>query len=98
VSGVPSHKYKTLIIPSFQIRMGFKFSFGPYFIEPIIAGLHKGTNNPFIASTDLIGCINFAKDFVVVGTASENLFGMAESLWEPDLVRKLCHLCFVVSH
>lgn len=60
--------------------------FGPYFIEPIIAGLGKGTNKPFIASTDVIGCINFAKDFVVVGTATDKLFGMAESLWEPDLV------------
>lgn len=25
------------------------------------------------------------QDFVVTGTASEKLFGMAESLWEPDL-------------
>ena len=25
------------------------------------------------------------QDFVVSGTASEKLFGMAESLWEPDL-------------
>ena len=29
--------------------------------------------------------INFAKDFVLAGTASEKLYGMAESLWEPDL-------------
>ncbi|KAI9603632.1 hypothetical protein KEM48_000393 [Puccinia striiformis f. sp. tritici PST-130] len=27
----------------------------------------------------------FAKDFVVSGTASSKLFGMAEALWEPDL-------------
>ncbi|KAH8916449.1 proteasome-domain-containing protein [Atractiella rhizophila] len=58
--------------------------FGPYFVEPVIAGLDN-SGVPFIASTDLIGCINFAKDFVVSGTASEKLFGMAESLWEPDL-------------
>jgi 20S proteasome subunit beta 3 len=25
------------------------------------------------------------QDFIVSGTASEKLFGMAESLWEPDL-------------
>ena len=60
--------------------------FGPYFVEPVIAGLDKN-NEPFIASTDLIGCINFAKDFVVSGTASDKMFGMAEGLWEPDLVR-----------
>ena len=35
----------------------------------------------------MIGCINFAKDFVVCGTATDKLFGVAESLWEPDLVR-----------
>jgi len=61
---------------------------GPYFIEPVLAGLQKtpaGAFRPFIASTDLIGCINFAKDFVVAGTASEKLFGVAEGLWEPDL-------------
>ncbi|KAG8857873.1 proteasome core particle subunit beta 3 [Serendipita sp. 411] len=59
--------------------------FGPYFIEPVIAGLSKGTNKPFIASADTIGCLNFAKDFVVCGTATDKLFGVAESLWEPDL-------------
>ena len=62
--------------------------FGPYFIEPVIAGMQKtpsGGLAPFIAATDLIGCINLAKDFVVAGTASEKLFGVAEGLWEPDL-------------
>ena len=34
--------------------------FGPYFVEPVIAGLEED-GSPFIASTDLIGCINFAK-------------------------------------
>lgn len=58
--------------------------FGPYFIEPVIAGLNS-KDEPFIAATDLIGCLNFAKDFVVSGTASDRLFGMAEGLWEPDL-------------
>ncbi|GAB5585187.1 proteasome core particle subunit beta 3 [Umbelopsis nana] len=58
--------------------------FGPYFVEPVVAGLSKD-NQPFICAMDLIGCINFAKDFVVSGTASQNLYGMCESLWEPDL-------------
>ncbi|SAM01552.1 hypothetical protein [Absidia glauca] len=58
--------------------------FGPYFVEPVVAGLGKD-NKPFICSMDLIGCINFAKDFVVSGTAGPNLYGMCESLWEPDL-------------
>ncbi|PWN36921.1 N-terminal nucleophile aminohydrolase [Meira miltonrushii] len=63
--------------------------FGPYFVEPVIAGLSSPDapepNEPFIAASDLIGCLNFAKDFVVSGTASDKLFGMAEGLWEEDL-------------
>ena len=59
--------------------------FGPYYVEPVIAGL-EADGTPFICSMDLIGCINFAKDFVVSGTASTQMYGMCESLWEPDLV------------
>ncbi|TFY75111.1 hypothetical protein EWM64_g8901 [Hericium alpestre] len=68
--------------------------FGPYFIEPVIAGLEfhpapegegKGTWRPYIAGADLIGCLNFAKDFIVAGTAADKLFGVAEGLWEPDM-------------
>ncbi|KAJ3320591.1 Proteasome subunit beta type-3 [Blyttiomyces sp. JEL0837] len=58
--------------------------FGPYFAEPVIVGVDK-TGEPFICSMDLIGCINYAKDFVVTGTAGEQMYGMCESLWEPDL-------------
>jgi 20S proteasome subunit beta 3 len=47
--------------------------FGPYFIEPVVAGLEPVPSpdgasadtprrfKPFIMSTDLIGCINWAK-------------------------------------
>ena len=59
-----------------------------YFVEPLIAGLDsKGV--PFVASTDLIGCPMVPDDFVVGGTCSEQLYGMCESLWRPDLVRRL---------
>ena len=34
---------------------------------------------------DSIGCIDYAKDFIVSGTASDQLFGTCEGLWEPDL-------------
>ena len=66
----------------------YEHRFGPYFIEPVIAGVSKtpsGGTKPFIAAADLIGCLNFAKDFVVSGTASEKLYGVAEGLWEPNL-------------
>jgi len=58
--------------------------FGPYFAEPIVAGLDKN-NQPYICGMDLIGCISVSKDFIVGGTSYESLFGMCESLWEPDL-------------
>lgn len=59
--------------------------FGPYFVGPIVAGLESKTNKPFICGFDLIGCIDFAKDFIVSGTANDQLYGMCESLYEPDL-------------
>jgi len=59
--------------------------FGPYFTEPIVAGLEPVTFKPYIASCDLIGCITTPEDFVVAGTCEESLFGMCESLWEPNM-------------
>lgn len=59
--------------------------FGPYFVSPLVAGLDSKTHKPFICGFDLIGCIDFAKDFIVAGTASDQLYGMCESLYEPDL-------------
>lgn len=59
--------------------------FGPYFVSPIVTGLNSRTGKPFICGFDSIGCIDFAKDFIVAGTASDQLFGMCESLYEPNL-------------
>ncbi|KAB8302009.1 hypothetical protein EYC80_005462 [Monilinia laxa] len=59
--------------------------FGPFFVSPVIAGLDQKTGKPFICGFDSIGCIDFAKDFIVSGTASDQLFGTCEGLWEPDL-------------
>ncbi|RLV92912.1 Proteasome subunit beta type-3 [Spathaspora sp. JA1] len=59
--------------------------FGPYFVSPIVAGLNHKDNTPFICGFDSIGCIDFAKDFIVSGTAADQLYGMCESLYEPDL-------------
>jgi 20S proteasome subunit beta 3 len=60
--------------------------FGPYFVSPVVAGINQTTGKPFICGFDSIGCIDFAKDFIVSGTASDQLFGTCEGLWEPDLV------------
>jgi len=59
--------------------------FGPWFVSPVVAGLDEATGAPFICGFDSIGCIDFAKDFIVSGTASDQLFGTCEGLWEPDL-------------
>ncbi|XP_077289271.1 proteasome subunit beta type-3 [Arctopsyche grandis] len=66
-------------------NMLYEKRFGPYFIEPIIAGLDPVTFEPYICNMDLIGCPNEPYDFVVGGTCSEQLYGMCEVLWEPDL-------------
>ncbi|PIK44984.1 proteasome subunit beta type 3 [Apostichopus japonicus] len=59
--------------------------FGPYFTEPVIAGLDPKTFEPFICNLDLIGCPMVTDDFVVAGTCTEQLYGMCESLWQPRL-------------
>jgi 20S proteasome subunit beta 3 len=61
--------------------------FGPFFVSPVVAGIDQKSGKPFICGFDSIGCIDFAKDFIVSGTASDQLFGTCEGLWEPDLVR-----------
>lgn len=58
--------------------------FGPFFAEPVICGLDEA-NKPFLCATDLIGAECFTDDFVVSGTSSENLYGMCESLYRPDM-------------
>lgn len=62
--------------------------FGPYFVEPIVAGLTED-KKPFISAFDLIGAPVTTDDFVVGGTCTENLYGMCETLYRPDMVRGL---------
>lgn len=64
--------------------------FGPYFCEPIVAGLtdsHDGKEKPkpFLAGMDLIGAAVQEQDFVVSGTCTGNLYGMCESLYRPNM-------------
>uniref|UniRef100_A0A803QLH3 15-cis-phytoene synthase n=1 Tax=Cannabis sativa TaxID=3483 RepID=A0A803QLH3_CANSA len=58
--------------------------FGPYFCQPVIAGL-SDDDKPFICTMDSIGAKELAKDFVVAGTASESLYGACEAMFKPDL-------------
>ena len=58
--------------------------FGPYFTEPVVAGLNE-KNEPFLSAMDLIGAPVFTNDFVVSGTSTPNLYGMCETLFKPDM-------------
>eukprot|EP00746_Dinoflagellata_sp_MGD_P167282 gnl/MRDRNA2_/MRDRNA2_97781_c0_seq1.p1 gnl/MRDRNA2_/MRDRNA2_97781_c0~~gnl/MRDRNA2_/MRDRNA2_97781_c0_seq1.p1 ORF type:complete len:207 (-),score=40.50 gnl/MRDRNA2_/MRDRNA2_97781_c0_seq1:40-660(-) len=58
--------------------------FGPWFTEPVVAGLDKN-NDPFLCAFDFIGAMSLAQDFVVSGTTSEQLYGVCESFWQPGL-------------
>ncbi|KAA0055464.1 E3 ubiquitin ligase BIG BROTHER-related-like [Cucumis melo var. makuwa] len=58
--------------------------FGPYFCQPVIAGL-SDEDKPFICTMDSIGAKELAKDFVVSGTASESLYGACEAMFKPDM-------------
>lgn len=65
-------------------NMLYEKRFGPYFCEPVIAGLDE-KGNPHLATMDLIGAQAESKDFVVAGTCEGNLYGMCETLWKPDM-------------
>mmetsp|Transcript_76644 Transcript_76644/g.248091 ORF Transcript_76644/g.248091 Transcript_76644/m.248091 type:complete len:207 (+) Transcript_76644:83-703(+) len=64
--------------------MLYEKRFGPYFTEPVVAGLDKD-HKPFICAFDFIGAMSKAHDFVVSGTSSEQLFGVCESFWRPNM-------------
>ena len=54
----------------------YEHRFGPYFVEPIVAGLDEKTNEPYICCFDLIGYDSEAEDFCVAGTCAESLYGL----------------------
>ena len=64
--------------------MLYEKRFGPYFCEPVIAGLDE-KGQPHLSTMDLIGAQAGSKDFVVAGTCEGNLYGMCETLWKPDM-------------
>nr|KAF6296674.1 proteasome 20S subunit beta 3 [Myotis myotis] len=76
---------KPYTLMSMVANLLYEKRFGPYYTEPVIAGLDPKTFQPFICSLDLIGCPMVTDDFVVSGTCAEQMYGMCESLWEPDM-------------
>lgn len=80
-----NRRIKPKTFSSMVSNLLYEKRFGPYFIEPIIAGIDPKTGETYIGSADLIGCHTEPEDFVVAGTCAEQLYGMCETLWEPDL-------------
>jgi len=77
---------KPTVLLNLISTMLYERRFGPYFVEPVICGLEGKDDKPFIGSMDLLGATLLAEDFVVVGSsAMEQLVGICESLWRPDL-------------
>ena len=60
------------------------FRFAPWFVEPVIVGLDED-NNPYLSGTDLIGAPVFTNDYVITGTCTNNLNGMCEAFFKPDM-------------
>lgn len=58
--------------------------FGPYFCEPVVAGLDQD-NKPFIGATDFFGAACLSEDFAVGGSCTEQLYGISESLYKPNM-------------
>lgn len=66
-------------------NMLYERRFGPFFVNPVVAGLDAKTGEPYISSMDVIGCMTEPHDFAVAGTCEEQLFGMCETLWKPKM-------------
>ena len=58
--------------------------FGPYFVEPVIAGIDDD-GTPYITGMDSLGAMETSKDFMVAGTAPNSLWGVCESFYRPNL-------------
>lgn len=68
--------------------MLYEKRFGPFFVEPVVAGLEdtkEGKNTPFICGMDLIGAPVYTNDFILAGTCSEQMYGMCEAMYKPDM-------------
>lgn len=73
-----------LVLSNVLSNLLYEKRFGPYFIEPIVAGLDSD-NQPFLSSMDYLGALTVSEDFAVSGTASSNMYGMCESFYRKDM-------------
>jgi 20S proteasome subunit beta 3 len=62
----------------------YEHRFGPFFCEPVVAGLAEG-NKPFLCGMDLLGAQVLTDDFMVAGDCTQAMYGLCESMYQPDL-------------
>lgn len=55
---------KVKVLSTMVSNLQYQRRFGPYYVEPIIAGLDPLTSKPYICSMDVIGSVTEPKDFV----------------------------------
>jgi len=58
--------------------------FGPYFSEPLIVALNDD-GSTFLCGMDCLGAAECPKDYVVGGTAANEMHGLAEALWHENM-------------
>lgn len=63
----------------------FEYRFAPFYVNAIIAGLEFENCTPYICSLDSCGYVNRTKDFVVSGNCMAQIYGMCETLWQPNM-------------
>ena len=81
-------KIKPSVFSNLVSTMLYESRFGPWFIEPVVCGLEdKGgeKNVPYLCAMDLIGAPVYTDDFVVSGTCSEQLYGVCEAMYKPNM-------------
>lgn len=75
---------KPTTFANFVSGLLYEKRFGPYFCEPVVAGLEPD-GTPYITGMDLIGAMAPADNFIVSGTSTESLLGACESLYQENL-------------
>merc|ERR1712107_594357 len=72
------------IVGNLVQSMLYEKRFGPWFLDPIVAGLND-KNEPYVSGFDLIGASTLLEDFVAGGTSDEMLCGICKSFYQPNL-------------
>lgn len=62
----------------------YEHRFSPFLIETILVGFDE-RSNIIIESKDMIGASSFSSNYSSIGASSENLYGLCEIFWKPEM-------------